>query len=103
MDTQITNITIPYPQIQDFCERNRIRKLALFGSVLRSDFGADSDVDMLVEYEPEARVGLLGMAGHEIELTRLMSRKVDLRTPQDLSRFFRQQVVEQAVSIYEPG
>src|SRR5258706_4935908 len=103
MDTQISNIGIPYQQIQSFCERNHIRKLALFGSVLRSDFRTDSDVDMLVEYEPETHVGLFGMAGHEIQLSQMLRRKVDLRTPQDLSRFFRQQVADHAVTIYERG
>jgi predicted nucleotidyltransferase len=101
MDAQVTNLVIPYPQIRAFCERNHIRKLALFGSVLRRDFRPDSDVDVLVEYEPDAKVTYLDMAGQEIELSRMIGRKVDLREPGELSRYFRDKVVATAVSIYE--
>ncbi len=101
MDAQVTNLVIPYPQIRAFCERNHIRKLALFGSVLRRDFRPDSDVDVLVEYEPGAKVTYLDMAGQEIELSRMIGRKVDLREPDELSRYFRDKVVATAVNIYE--
>ena len=93
-------IHIDREQLADFCRRNRISKLALFGSVLTDRFGPDSDVDMLVEYEPGARVGLIDMAGHEIELTEMIGRKVDLRTAEDLSRYFRDRVVAGAVVQY---
>jgi hypothetical protein len=86
-------IDIPREKIADYCRRHRIRKLAFFGSVLRDDFGPDSDVDVLVEFEPGHTVGLLGMAGLEIELSEMLGRKVDLRTPRDLSRYFRDEVV----------
>jgi predicted nucleotidyltransferase len=79
-----------------FCTRNRIRKLALFGSVLTDRFRPDSDVDVLVEFEDGARVGYLAMAGIEIELGERLGRKVDLRTPAELSRHFRDQVVQAA-------
>jgi predicted nucleotidyltransferase len=91
-----TKIDIPQEQVAQFCRRNRIRKLALFGSVLRDDFRPDSDVDVLVEFEPGAHVGLIRLAGMELELSGLLHRKVDLRTPADLSRYFRQEVVEAA-------
>jgi len=81
-------IDIPKVQIEAFCRRNRIRRLALFGSVLRDDFTPNSDVDVLVEFEPEARVGLIGFAGMENELSRLIGRKVDLNTPGFLSPYF---------------
>lgn len=89
-------ITIDQGRIADFCRRNHIRKLAFFGSVLRDDFREDSDVDVLVEFEPAYRVGLIRMAGIEIELSELLGRKVDLRTANDLSRYFRDEVVAQA-------
>jgi len=82
--------------VADFCKRNRIRKLALFGSVLTDRFRPESDVDVLVEFEEGARVGYLAMAGMEIELAERLGRKIDLRTPAELSRFFREQVVHSA-------
>ena len=68
-------------QIEAFCRRHHIRKLALFGSVLRDDFRPDSDVDVLVEFKPGARVTLFDMVDLEAELTEIVGRKVDLRTP----------------------
>jgi predicted nucleotidyltransferase len=94
-------ISIPRGEIAAFCRRNHIRKLSLFGSVLRDNFGPESDVDMLVEFEPGARISLFDMAALEIELAELVGRKVDLRTPEELSRYFRQQVIETAERLYE--
>ena len=80
-----------------FCEQHRIRRLALFGSQLKGTAGPDSDVDLLVEFEPDGVPGLLGIAAMELELSGLLGgRKVDLRTPQDLSRYFRDEVVRTA-------
>lgn len=93
-------IQLDREKLAEFCRRNHIRKLSLFGSVLTDRFGPDSDVDMLVEYEPGVRVGLLDMAGHEIELSEMIGRTVDLRTPEDLSRYFRDKVVANAVVQY---
>jgi predicted nucleotidyltransferase len=90
------HIDIPKDRIADFCRRNHIRRLALFGSVLRDDFGPDSDVDVLVEFEPAARVGLLRLAGMEIELGEILGRKVDLNTLGFLSDYFRDQVLAEA-------
>lgn len=94
------HLDLPREAIAAFCQRHRIRRLALFGSVLRDDFGPDSDVDVLVEYEPGAVVTLLDMAGQEIELGAIIGRRVDLRTAQDLSRYFRQKVVDTAELVY---
>lgn len=96
-----TQIDIPKTKLADFCTRNRIRKLSLFGSVLRDDFGPDSDVDVLVEFEHGAVVGLLDMARMERELSTIVGRKVDLKTAEDLSRYFRRQVLDLAEVLYE--
>jgi predicted nucleotidyltransferase len=91
-----THVKVDPKFVADFCKRNRIRKLALFGSVLTDRFNPDSDVDILVEFEEGARVGYLAMAAMEIELGERLGRKVDLRTPAELSRYFREQVVDSA-------
>ena len=86
------------------CRRHRIRKLSLFGSVLKGTARPDSDVDLLVEFFPEARPTLLDMAQIEIKLSQLLGgRKVDLRTAQDLSRCFRDEVVRTAEPQYVAG
>jgi predicted nucleotidyltransferase len=92
-------IEVPKEEIEAFCRRNRIRKLALFGSVLRDDFGTDSDVDVLVEFEPGTRVGLRFFA-LEQELSELLGQKVDLNTPGFLSKYFRDQVLAEAEALY---
>ena len=95
------HIDIPKERIAEFCRRNHIRRLALFGSVLRDDFGPDSDVDVLVEFEPGTRVGLLRLAGMEMELGALLGRKVDLNTPGFLSDDFRDRVLAEAEVAYD--
>lgn len=89
-------IQVSQEEIAAFCRRHHICKLAFFGSVLRDDFGPDSDVDVLVEFEPEHVPGLLGMARMGRELSALLGRQVDLRTPEDLSRYFRDRVLAEA-------
>lgn len=89
-------INIPHNRIDEFCKKHHIRKLALFGSVLRDDFRPDSDVDVLVEFEEGHVPGLIRLAGMEIELSEIIGRKADMRTPEDLSRYFRNEVVESA-------
>jgi len=91
-----SQVTLDREIIADFCRRHHIRKLSLFGSVLRDDFRPDSDVDVLIEFEPGATVGLLRLSGMELELCDLLGREVDLRTPGDLSRYFRDEVLEGA-------
>lgn len=84
------------------CRRYRIRRLSLFGSTLKGTARPDSDVDLLVEFEPGATPGLLTMARIENELSPLLGgRKVDLRTAQDLSRYFRDEVVRSAEVQYD--
>jgi predicted nucleotidyltransferase len=80
-----------------FCQRHRIRRLALFGSVLKGTARPDSDIDLLVEFEPAAKPTLLDLAAMEDELSRLLGgRRVDLRTAAELSRYFRDDVVRDA-------
>ncbi len=92
---------MPRAAIREFCRRNRVRRLALFGSVLRDDFTPASDVDMLIEFESGVRIGLIGLIRLENELSRIVGRKVDLRTPQDLSPLFREEVLKEIEVIYE--
>jgi hypothetical protein len=86
--------------LADVCRRHHIRKLSLFGSQLTGTAGPDSDIDLLVEFEPDARPSLLTMAAIEMELSDLLGRKVDLRTAEDLSRYFRDEVVREAEAQY---
>jgi predicted nucleotidyltransferase len=96
--------TLPPATLDAFCRRNHIRRLSSFGSVLRDDFRPDSDIDVFVEFEPEHVPGFLRLAAIEIELSRLLDgRKVDLRTPEDLSRYFRDAVVAEAEVQYAAG
>ena len=97
------HIAIDRHRIAAFCRRHRIRKLSLFGSVLRGDFRSDSDIDVLVEFEPDAVVGLLRLASMEIELSEMLGRKADLRTPAELSPYFRQSVLDSAEVQYVQG
>ena len=84
------------------CRRHRIHKLSLFGSTLKGTSRPDSDVDLLVEFEPDAAPTLLTMARIESELAQLLSgRRVDLRTARELSRYFRDEVVRSAEVQYE--
>lgn len=90
-------IVVPQEKISDFCRRNHIRKLSLFGSALRSDFGPESDVDVLVEFEVGHVPGFFRLFELEKELSSFFDgRKVDLRTPEDLSRYFRDEVIANA-------
>ena len=93
-------IELPHQCIVDFCRANRIRRLALFGSILRDDFGPDSDIDVFVEFEPETRVGLRFFELQD-ELSRLFGRPVDLHTPGFLSQRFRDDVLKHAAVQYE--
>jgi len=93
-------IPIDRAQIAAFCRRHCVGKLSVFGSVLRRDFGPESDVDVLVEFEPGAVVGLLDLAEMEFELSDLLDRRVDLRTPSELSRYFRNRVLAEAEPQY---
>ncbi len=95
------NLKIPKKQLAEFCNKNHITKLSLFGSSLRDDFRQDSDVDMLVEFGPETHVGLIGFAGLELELSEILGRKVDLNTPDSVSKYYREKVLAEAEVQYD--
>ncbi len=91
-------VRVPEAQLAAFCQQYHVKSLALFGSVLRDDFRLDSDIDVLVEFQPAKTPGLFTIAKMERELSILFNnRKVDLRTPNDLSRYFRDRVVRESV------
>ena len=92
---------IPRAEMETFCRRNHITKMSLFGSALRDELQPDSDIDILVEFDKDHMPGLFDIAGMEIELSETIGRKVDLRTPEDLSRYFRDDVVKTAEVHYE--
>jgi hypothetical protein len=97
-------IFLPKDALARFCRERGIRRLAVFGSALRADFGPDSDIDLLVEFEPDRIPTLFDIAGMEQELSALLGgRKVDLRTSEDLSRYFRDRVMAEAEVQYEAG
>jgi hypothetical protein len=84
-----------------FCETHRIRRLSLFGSMARGNAGPESDIDLLIEFERGAEPGLIGLANLEIEFSHLLAgRRVDLRTPGDLSPYFRDEVLRDAIPQY---
>ncbi len=97
------HINVPSGLLEQFCGKYHIKKLALFGSVLRQDFGSESDIDVLVEFQPGYKIGFLKMARIEIELSEMFGRKADLHTPGDLSRYFREEVVRGAEVQYAQG
>ena len=94
-------IDISREKLADYCRRHHIRKLSFFGSVLRDDFAPESDVDVLVEFEQGAQIGLIALSGMEIELSGILGRKVDMNTEGFLSPFFRDEVLREAVPAYE--
>jgi len=93
-------LDIPEQPIAEFCRRHHIRRLSLFGSILRADFGPDSDIDVLVEFEP-GRVPGFGFFGIQEELAQMLGRKVDLNTPGFLSKYFRDEVMQEAQVLYD--
>lgn len=92
-------INLPRDKLSEFCRRHKIRRLALFGSVLRDDFHPESDVDVLVEFEADIRVGL-SFFDIERELSEIIGRKVDLNTPGFLGKYFRSQILSEAEDQY---
>ena len=92
-----SKLTVPQDKIREFCLRNHIRKLALFGSVIRDDFGPESDIDVLVEFDDGAEVGFFELYDMEEELSSLfMGRKIEIITPASLSKYFRDEVLNTA-------
>jgi predicted nucleotidyltransferase len=92
-------IQIPREQIDAFCHSNGIRRLALFGSILRDDFGPESDIDVLVEFQDGVHVGLAFIRMQD-ELSRILGRKVDLNTPGSISKYFRDDILNEAETLY---
>jgi len=95
-----SNLEIPLSKIRRFCAKNHIRKLALFGSILTKRFRKNSDVDILVEFDSKHIPGLIGISQMEHELEEMIGRRVDLRTPNDLSPYFRNEVIAEAYHLY---
>jgi predicted nucleotidyltransferase len=93
------NISVDPQQVAEFCQQNGIRRLAVFGSALRNDFGPESDIDVLVEFVPGRTPGFRFFSMQE-ELSRLFDRPVDLHTPASLSRYFRNDVLAEAEDQY---
>ncbi len=93
-------IKLPVKEIREYCETQPILRLSLFGSALRDELRPESDIDLLVEYEPDARIGYFELAQHEIDLGELIGRQVDLRTAGELNRLFRQDVIDSARQLY---
>jgi len=94
-------IEMPRDRIVEFCRENRIRRLALFGSVLRDDSRPDGGMDVLVEFEPGARVGLIALAWIEMELSRMLGHRVEMHTVKGLNPLFRDEVLNSAEIQYE--
>jgi uncharacterized protein len=98
----LSRLGVDQASVDAFCRRNGVRRLAVFGSALRDDFTPDSDVDLLVEFEPGCKVGLFDMARMEMELEELVvGHRVDLRTAGDLGVRFREDVVAHAEPVYD--
>jgi hypothetical protein len=96
----VSGLSMDRGALADFCRRHHVRKLSLFGSVLRRDYRPDSDVDVLVEFEPGHVPGLAFFAMQR-ELSEIFGRKVDLNTPADLSRYYRDAVLADAEVLYD--
>lgn len=96
----MTAMDIDTNAIADFCRKHHIRRLSLFGSALRGELRPDSDVDLLVDFEPDHVPGFFRLTAMEEELTAIFGRKADLRTAAELSRYFREEVVIQAKPLY---
>lgn len=95
-----TAIDLPLDEIRQYCETQPIARLSLFGSALRDELRPESDIDLLVEYEQDARITFFRMSRQENALGELIGWKVDLRTPQELSQYFVREVVETARLLY---
>ena len=93
-------IKIPTDKIVAFCRQHHLREFALFGSVLREDFGPDSDIDVLVEFEPDAEIDLIQFSGMRLELIELFGREVDLVTKPALKPLIRNEVLSSREVVY---
>ncbi len=87
--------------LDNYCKKNGIKKISLYGSYLKNTYNKESDVDLLVEFEDDTEYGLLDVARIERELTNMIGKKVDLRTPEELSKYFRENIIKEAEVKYE--
>ncbi len=94
-------LNISPKELEKFCHKHHIRKLSLFGSALRREMKEESDIDLLVEFLPGEEPGLIDLAGMECEMMEHLDREVEIRTAEDLSRYFRDEVVDSAEVLYE--
>ena len=100
MEPKKPRINIPINWIESFCKNHHIVKLALFGSVLTNQFSEKSDIDILIEFDPNHVPGLFSFVEMKEELSTNLGRDVDLRTPEDISKLFRNDVIQQAYLVY---
>lgn len=91
---------IPTDEIRQYCVEQPIRRLSVFGSAARGELTDESDIDLLVEYMPDARISYFDMGRHVTDLIEIVGRRVDLCTPKSISRYFRQDVLDSALPIY---
>ena len=99
--SETAEFRLPLEAIRAYCKQRPIKRLSLFGSALRADFGPDSDIDMLIEYAPEAKIDAFAILRQQADLCELIGRPVDLGTPQTLSPYIRQEVIESAEPLYD--
>ncbi|CAN5831166.1 nucleotidyltransferase [soil metagenome] len=97
------HIEIDEEKLAAICRRYHVRELALFGSILRNDFRDDSDIDVLVEFEPDARIGFIALQDFNEELESFLGRPVDVVTRNGLNRFLREPVLSSARVVYATG
>ena len=98
--SEIIHTELPEDEIREYCAGQPIKRLSVFGSALRNELTPESDIDLLVEYLPEARIGLFDMSGHLTDLSEIVGRQVDLCTPNGLSPYIRDEILESARIIY---
>jgi uncharacterized protein len=96
----VNGINFDEAKLNKFCRSNSIIRMSLFGSILGESFGPDSDIDLLVEFDPRCRISLFDVGGMAADLRDILGRDVDLRTAQDLSIYFRDDVIRQAKPLY---
>ena len=98
--SELIRTDLPIDKIREYCVRQPIQRLSVFGSAARNELRPDSDIDLLVEYEPGAPVGLFAMSGHRLDFIEIVGRDVDLATPNSLSPYIREQVLDSAEFLY---
>ena len=99
--SETVEFRLPLEAIRAYCSQHPIRRLSLFGSALRHDFGPDSDIDLLIEYVPEAKIDPYAVMRQQADLCKLIGRPVDLGTPQSLNPYIRQEVIDSAEPLYD--